>query len=266
MQACPDDKHAAMAPVRILTWNILRSDLLRLYSWPWLLRRTALKRALQTHDFDVLCVQEEHPVQRGQLQQWLPGFTVIGDFAQQHGEAIEANGIYFSQARFTAIASGTLRIPVAATHGPLERTATWVQLCCRESRQTFVVANCHFGHSRGGREHDREALCAELARCGAGLPLVLLGDFNCGPADPLFAAFAGLGLARIPQLQPDRAPRTLNLFGLPLWSIDAVLTRELRARSLSVVRGWRGPVVASDHFGLLAEVECPEAPDLTGQK
>lgn len=241
-----------MDELRLLTWNLLRHDGYRPYAWPAMLRREALIRGLPTICCDLACFQEVSPACLRLLARLLPDFAWHPGRAPSPSSRLEeALPIAWRRERFSALGHDSFRLGPCATteRGRFEppRPCSWLRLQDRDGTR-LLVANLHFAHEAERRRRDARILARRLCQLAGQDPVLVAGDFNSQPDDPIFSILAEHGLQRMPQ-----RPRSLNLFGLPLLAIDAVLASSpWRCSRVDRISGRAGPIFASDHFGLLA--------------
>lgn len=117
------------------------------------------------------------------------------------------------------------------------------------------VLNTHFGLTNSQRTRQAR-LVAELSR-QAGEPLILLGDFNAVPEDPVLDPLRAVLHDAAAELSP--AERVSFPLPAPGVAIDHVfLSRCLKAHSIRVAREAAG---ASDHWPVVLELEPASAAD-----
>lgn len=91
-------------------------------------------------------------------------------------------------------------------------------------------------------------------RAAPGVPVVLTGDFNTGPASPPHALLgAVLADARDAAAKPLGPMATFHGFkGVPDHRIDWILTRGFAVRGYRTIDAHRGALYPSDHFPVVA--------------
>jgi endonuclease/exonuclease/phosphatase family metal-dependent hydrolase len=87
----------------------------------------------------------------------------------------------------------------------ITRVASWGKLRDTKTNELFLVINTHFDHiGKEARRKSAELLKLKASELGAGLPVIITGDFNCTRKDPPYAAIVkGEGINLI-----DTAPFT----------------------------------------------------------
>lgn len=167
----------ADCPVRftVMTYNIWASA-------RWAEREQPLRRFLELHRPDILCLQELRPATRAVIDQVLAGHQRVEDPFE--GWIREGN-IYFNRELFSEAAHG------AEDVGILEeaRRLFWVRLACRfAAGRTLVVSTAHFtwtGHEiekNGGpspRYRQAQRTVGALNSVAPDpQPLLFMGDLN----------------------------------------------------------------------------------------
>lgn len=240
-----------MAPLRLLSWNLLRDDIYRPYAWPAMMRRPALVACWSQLDFDLGCIQESSPGCLRLLRRLRPELG----WQMAHTGRAELLAIAYRRDRFQRLEGGAFPlclarpadVPEADWPEEMPRGCAWLRLRDRLGGEV-VVADVHLAHSVASRRCDAAVLGARLQAVAAGAPVALAGDFNAGPEDEVFAVLARFGLTRMPQ-----RPRSLQLLGLPLLPIDAVVTdAALQVDAVERHSGRAGMIHASDHAALVA--------------
>lgn len=128
--------------------------------------------------------------------------TMLGDvgapWRNQHGE-----GLCYRRDRFDETDRGRFWIsPTPAVAGSVlhpnhwgPRITAWVKLRYRTGGRELLFASTHLDTHPGCLEPSARIIAAELARLGAGLPMVLGGDFNSLAGGPAWREFMANGWA-----------------------------------------------------------------------
>ena len=200
---------AACAPVRtpaddptaieVMTFNI-RYGTADDGANSWRFRRELVFDVIREHQPDLLGVQEALRGQLDEIGTAVPGYTEIGVGRDDGRTAGEYSAILFRHGRFEPLDSGTFwfsdtpDVPGSMSWGNrITRIATWARLRDATTGGTFVVYNLHFDHeSQPSRERSAELLAARLARQD-GEPVIVMGDFNSGEANPAYRFLTGAG-------------------------------------------------------------------------
>jgi endonuclease/exonuclease/phosphatase family metal-dependent hydrolase len=177
-------------PIGVATYNIR-------YANPrdgkdiWPDRKEAVAKFLSQRS--VFGLQEATAPQIKDLTSRLPDHDWYGVGREDGKERGEAVPIFYRRDRFSVQSKETIWLSktpdVIGSKGwdaALPRTMTWMVLVDRESSQKLLVANTHFDH-RGeeARLESAKLVNRFLAEKGKGMPIILMGDFNCLPdSDP----------------------------------------------------------------------------------
>lgn len=166
----------------------------------WSLREPRLLAAVRAADADVLGVQECVDVQLASLSAAFPRYGWSGE--PRGGPDVsgqERCTIFWRQDRLQLLTSGTRwlsptpELPVSVGwDAALPRIFTWVRLRGREESDhtpPWLIVNAHFDHvGKNARQHSARAIrawCAEHRRETPSLRVVVMGDFNAPPGDPV---------------------------------------------------------------------------------
>lgn len=275
--ACAAQPHApprgqpnpANAPIRAMTFNI-RLDTASdgANAWP---NRSALVVGLIRHEApDVLGMQEVLLGQKRELEAALPGYAMVGVARDDGEEAGEFSPLAYRRERFGLVDSGTFWLsptpdrPAKAWDAALPRIATWAILAQPDTDMRLRVLNTHFDHVGEAARANSAAQIAHWVASGpgAGLPTIVLGDFNADPTSEPYrrlADTAASGLAdarRISRTAPYGPLGTFTGFDIGRGAgspIDHIfVSEELAVESHAVITQHWGGRLPSDHYPVLA--------------
>lgn len=260
-------------PVRVMTFNV-RYGTAKDGSNRWELRREQLLDVIRDFDPDVLGVQEALREQVDAIAEALPGHAAIGVGRDADGGG-EYSVVFYRRGRFDVQDAETVWLsdrpdePGSRTWGnDLPRICTGVRLVERVDGQRFTVFNTHWDHlSQPARVRSGELMAERIAaRCAAGEPVLVTGDFNAAEDNPAIAT-----LTRREQLVRDtflvlhadeQSAGTFHGFSgtAGAGKIDAIFaTPEWRIEEAEIVRASRDGRFPSDHFPVTAVVDWPAA-------
>lgn len=162
------------------------------HAWPN--RKERVASTIQFYRSDILGVQEALHGQLVDLDSLLAGYNRIGvgrDDGRQQGEY---TAILYREDRFRVESSGTFWLSktpdVVASKdwdAAITRIATWARLKDLESDKFLFVMNTHFDHiGQEARENSADLLLNKLAELAADDPVILMGDFNVTPDNPVY--------------------------------------------------------------------------------
>lgn len=167
-------------------------------AWPH--RRALLLRVVADHDPAVLGLQEALRYQVDEIRAAMdePG-EVVGVGRDDGAEAGEYSAILYDRGRLALLDQGTFwlsdtpTVPGSTSWGNrIPRIATWARFRDAAADLTFYVVNTHWDHeSQNARERSARAILDWIADHAPGQPLLLMGDFNAGEANPAFTALLG---------------------------------------------------------------------------
>jgi len=207
--ACAPAASPAADPgaIRVMTFNIRYGTAEDgANSWPF--RRNLVFDVVRGFHPDLLGVQEALRAQLDELGAAVPGYSEIGVGRDDGKTAGEYSAILFRQGRFAPLESGTFWFsdtpdaPGSMSWGNrITRIATWARLRDATTGRTFVVYNLHLDHeSQPSRERSAELLANRLRQHGEE-PVIVMGDFNSGEANPAYRFLTGAG-----ELSPQAVP------------------------------------------------------------
>ncbi|MFQ3587906.1 MAG: endonuclease/exonuclease/phosphatase family protein, partial [Fimbriimonadaceae bacterium] len=236
-------------------------------SWPR--RRPRVAALLEHLRPDILGVQEAYAFQVEFLLEVLPGCWLEGVGRDDGGRAGEWSAVFGRSDRFSRAAGGTFWFSdtpdVPGSLGPgarCTRTATWARLRDEATGTGFLVVNQHWDHESGpARMQAGRILSDRLPELADGLPVVVMGDFNCGEDDPAVRQLAAAGLRNaFREASPDDPGDSFHAFsGKPVpGMIDQILVGpEWGIVGAGMERGQFAGGWPSDHFPVWADLVSP---------
>ena len=260
------------AELRAMTFNI-RLDLASdgANAWP---NRKEMVAALIRHEApDLVGMQEVLLHQKKDLEAALPNYAFVGVARDDGAEKGEFSPLAYRRDRFALLQSGTFWLsptpsrPGKGWDAAYPRIATWAVLREPTHGGRFAVLNTHFDHLGQEARANSAAMVAywAKARVAAGLPVIVLGDFNAPPSSaPMLrlndVSRSSLRLARaISGAPPYGPPGTFNAFKIDADApepIDHILVSSPFAvrRFATVTQHWGGRL-PSDHYPVVADLE-----------
>lgn len=241
----------------------------------WPNRRAMVIETIRGYEPAVLGVQEAVRFQLDELRAALPSLAEVGVGRDDGAEAGEHAAILYDRSRFGLLDHGTFwlsdtpAVPGSMTWGNrFPRVVTWARLRDDAAESAFVVLNTHWDHeSQVARERSAVQVLDWIGANAGDRPVVLMGDFNAGEANPAFRSLLdpadrGVRLREtFRAVHPDASPiGTYHAFtGDPGGEkIDAILAspgwRVVDAAILRIRADGRYP---SDHFPVTATLEWP---------
>ncbi|MBD9470966.1 endonuclease/exonuclease/phosphatase family protein [Pseudoxanthomonas sp. PXM01] len=258
---------AADTPLRIMSFNIrlpVESDGVDY----WETRKPLAVRMLQEQQPDVIGMQELVKMQADYLAKALPQYAWFGRGRDADGGG-EHMGVFYRKDRLKVVESGdfwlsdTPDVPGSITWQHLyPRMVTWALFEQRRDGKRFYLFNTHLPYrdqDEAARVKGATAIAARLATLPAGVPVVLIGDFNTAPDSEVHAV-----LARTLQDAWTTAPRvegsdaTFHGFtGKADKRIDWIFVKGAQPESIASVTTRWDQRYPSDHFPLVVALRLP---------
>ena len=159
-------------------------------AWPH--RQAQVIGVIQSHDPDILGVQEALDFQLKEIETGLPEYGRVGAGREDGARQGEFSAILYRRSRFEVREQGTFwfsptpEVPGSTGWGNnITRICSWARLYDRESSRSFYVYNLHLDHeSSPSRERSAEVLARRISERGNQDPVLVLGDFNAGEDQP----------------------------------------------------------------------------------
>jgi endonuclease/exonuclease/phosphatase family metal-dependent hydrolase len=235
----------------------------------WDFRKEAVAKVVRECRPDVMGVQEALAFQLEYLADELPEYAWFGTDRDATGKG-EHTAVYYRRDRVEFIDGGTFwlsetpEVPASKSWGSHHnRTATWLRLRHRDSGREFVVCNTHLDNgSAEARLGGARLIVARAREQWAGLPLLVMGDFNSqGEHSEVWQALTeSLRDTRLSAKEVAGPESTFTGFEpkeeRPNRRIDWILASpEWRAKSCRTVTLQPHGRPPSDHRPVLAELE-----------
>ena len=149
----------------------------------WNDRKADLAAFLRRLDMDVFGMQEAHENQVADLGAALPEWTIVNDFDV-------TTAVAYRSARFDLVKKGvfwlseTPDVPRSLGWGAQNiRPCLWMILADKATGRRFCFINTHTDHrSALARIEGTKLIMERMKTFSEGLPIVFVGDHNCGPA------------------------------------------------------------------------------------
>lgn len=159
----------------------------------WEYRRPASIAMLLEQMPDIFGLQEALDFQVDYLQDNLPGYANVGVGRDDGVAKGERMAIFYNTERVELLDWGTYwlsetpDVPSKGWDAAYPRCATWSKMRLKDSGKEFFYVNTHLDHQ--GAESQRKGLdmiVSKIAQMNPdGLPMVLTGDFNVEPENPV---------------------------------------------------------------------------------
>ncbi|HEX9615552.1 MAG TPA: endonuclease/exonuclease/phosphatase family protein, partial [Bacteroidota bacterium] len=189
--AHPYEDSAQSACLKVMTFNI------RYGTAPdgdnsWIRRRGLTAAVIREHSPDVIGLQEALRFQIDELREEFPEYSELGVGRDDGQGAGEYSAILYRTSELWPDTGGTFWFsdtPFLAgsmTWGNrYPRVCTWAIFTERTTENSVAVFNLHWDHeSQTSRQRSAELLIRAVNESAAGVPLVVMGDFNAGEQNP----------------------------------------------------------------------------------
>lgn len=232
----------------------------------WEARRDIAAAAIRRERPDVIGTQELHKRQGDDLIARLPGYDWFG-IDRRGGHADEHMGVLYNRRTLRLVESGqfwlsdTPDVPGSISwNHPYPRMVTWAIFERTKDKRRFRFLDTHLPYraeDEAARTKGAAMIVGRLATLpGADLPTVLTGDFNTTPDSEAYrvltAALVDTRLAAPRRNGPEKTFH--NYTGTPDRRIDWILATGFTVRAARTLTDHRGPVWASDHFPVVADL------------
>jgi endonuclease/exonuclease/phosphatase family metal-dependent hydrolase len=252
----------------LMTFNIRYAHTTPPDLWPD--RRPVVREMLESLRPDIIGTQEGLYGQLRDMEDDLPDYGWIG-LGRDGGSRGEFMAIYYLRERFAPVEydhfwlSDTPDVIGSRSWGNrINRMVTWVRFRERSSGCEFYVINTHFDHeSQPSRERSAGLLLERAGQLDPSKPILLLGDFNAAPDNPVYPmltaseAFrdtwsaAGHGEPEIGTFHGFRGIEAARGRGRIDWILKRGAVTTLSSEIVTFARGTQFP---SDHFPVVARV------------
>jgi endonuclease/exonuclease/phosphatase family metal-dependent hydrolase len=212
--------------------------------------------AVTTFEVDIPAVVEElYAVYPAELEA-----SVVED-GKKKGETM---AIFYNTRKVRLLDWGTYWLsetpdkPSRGWDADCKRTATWTLMEMKDSGRKFFYVNTHLDH-RGdiAQQKGLELIVERIAAMNPeGLPMILTGDFNVKPEDPVLGGLNAKMLdARKTALKTD-SRATFNAWGKSASIIDYIYYSGFTecAEYETIVRQYKGVLYISDHYPIVSRL------------
>ncbi|HOZ46829.1 MAG TPA: endonuclease/exonuclease/phosphatase family protein [Candidatus Hydrogenedentes bacterium] len=194
---CSGNTPCASGPIRVMTYNILCSICVNPDYDSWWVRLPHLREMLAQYAPDIAGLQE--------LSSVYSVVDVLAD-APEYGVLTYAPGvltyadatIIYRRDRFEVVESGHYwlsELPCSFPSGDLGskmmRYVNWAHMRERNTGFQFLFISTHFDADKANRQKSAHVLTEWLAPLVGHVPMIVVGDFNCGPDSVGYATLQG---------------------------------------------------------------------------
>ena len=230
----------------------------------WQNRAKASPAMIKDYAPDVFGVQEALAVQLEYLDEKLPQYSFVGVGREDGKKKGETMAIFYNTRKVRLLDWGTYWLsetpdkPSRGWDADCKMTATWTLMEMKDSGRKFFYVNTHLDH-RGdiAQQKGLELIVERIAAMNPeGLPMILTGDFNVTPGDPVLGGLNAKMLdARKTALKTD-SRATFNAWGKSASIIDYIYYSGFTecAEYETIVRQYKGVLYISDHYPIVSRL------------
>ena len=230
----------------------------------WQNRAKASPAMIRDYAPDVFGVQEALAVQLEYLDDKLPHYSFVGVGREDGKKKGETMAIFYNTRKVRLLDWGTYWLsetpdkPSRGWDADCKRTATWTLMEMKDSGRKFFYVNTHLDH-RGdvAQQKGLELIVERIAAMNPEeLPMILTGDFNVTPEDPVLGGLNTRMLdARKTALKTD-SRATFNAWGKSASIIDYIYYSGFTecAEYETIVRQYKGVLYISDHYPIVSRL------------
>lgn len=187
----PQPCAAQQSDIKVMSFNIRYDnpgDASRGEGWDT--RRDAVANLIIESNADIVGTQEVLSHQYSDLKQRLKNYEVVGCGRDDGKKAGEYEALWFRTDKFEKIDTGNFWLSetpeIAGSlgwDGACVRMASWALLRHKESGKKILAINTHLDHVGAvARREGVNLILEKLKTLAPGIPAVVTGDFNSGPA------------------------------------------------------------------------------------
>ena len=257
-------KKTASDEVKVISYNI---RLINSKDGPneWKYRAEASPAMIKDYAPDIFGVQEALAAQLKYLQKALPKYECIGVGREDGVSKGEHMSIFYNTKTVELLDWGTYWLsetpeePSKGWDAACKRTATWSRLRMKDSGKEFFYVNTHLDHR--GKEAQQKGLDLIVKRIAAmnpdGLPMILTGDFNVEPKNPVLTELNAKMLSAKATAEKTDRRATFNGWGERALVIDYIYYSGFSAcpEYETIVRQYKGVPYISDHYPIVARLK-----------
>lgn len=232
----------------------------------WQYRYPASAMMIDDQKPDIFGIQEAYDYQFKYLKEYCEDYDGVGvgreDGKLKGKKSGEIMAIFYNKKTVSLLKWGTFWLsetpekPSRGWDGACTRTATWALMKDKRNGQKFYYVNTHLDHV--GRQAQENGLKLIVERIGSinpeGYPMVLTGDFNVTPEDPVLEGLNELMKSARATAAVTDNDRTYNGWGKASTVIDHIYYKGFS--SCPVFEAVRKPYMErtfiSDHFPVKA--------------
>lgn len=231
----------------------------------WPRRAAATPAMIKDYAPDIFGLQEAEPGHLEYLAKHLPKYASVGVGREDGKSKGEHMSIYYNTKTVELLEWGTYwlsetpDVPSKGWDAACKRTATWALLKMKDSGKKFFYVNTHLDHR--GKTAQQKGLDLIVTRIAAmnpeGLPMILTGDFNVEPTNPVLNELNTKMLDAKKTAKKTDARATFNGWGSRALVIDFIYYSGFDScpEYETIVRQYKDVPYISDHYPIVARLK-----------
>lgn len=232
----------------------------------WSKRQDKVFELLKREDPAIIGLQEALQSQIKDILNNLKEYDYIGVGRDDGKTQGEYSPILFKKSLYKIIEQNTFWLSETPTiagskdwDAAITRIATWARVKEKKSGKSFIVINTHFDHiGTVARKNSAAILKSKAAEISKGLPVIIMGDFNCTRDDAPYQVLMEQKEPILTDPAPPDAPGTFCTFqvdSIPCVAIDYIFfTKEWNSQDYHVITDNDGKNYPSDHLPVTVQL------------
>jgi endonuclease/exonuclease/phosphatase family metal-dependent hydrolase len=254
--------------LRVMTFNLRFGNPVGAHNW--LERRPVTAALLKDANPDVFGTQEGLIQQLKDMQHDLgDDYTWVGVARNDGKEVGEHAAVFYRKSRLELLEEHDFwlsdtpeKVGSKSWGNNIVRITTWVRFKDRKTNKEFYFWNTHFDHqSEPSRQKSAVLMVDRINALKTDLPVIVTGDFNCGPKSVAHKTFTEAGFSDTwDTAHENRGPKIATFHGYGDVKpngprIDWILTRgPIEADSIAIDTFEQNGKRASDHFPVYCDL------------
>ena len=254
------DAPAAEFELSVMSFNVRYPAAADTGEKAWSNRKKGVFAMIDAKKPMLIGLQECYLSQRDAILKACDNYLAYGVGRDDGNTKGESTSILYDKNLFSLKEYGTFWLsetptkPSTGWGATIKRTTTWVKLELKSNGRQFYFVNTHLDHqSAKAKEEGLKLIQKKIDEMnGAGLPVVLTGDFNESTTSTIFKNLS-LKDARVEAKLTDNFA-TSNGWGEKSQLIDHIFYGDLDVLSFETIRDrWEGYTYISDHYPVMAK-------------
>ena len=230
----------------------------------WKYRAVASPAMIKDYAPDVFGVQEAVFEQLEYLDEKLPNYSFVGVGREDGKQKGETMAIFYNVKKVKLLDWGTYwlsetpDVPSKGWDAACKRTATWTLMEMKDSGKKFFYVNTHLDHvGVSAQQKGLDLIVSRIAEMNPdGLPMILTGDFNVEPKNPVLTELNTKMLNAKFTAEKTDSRATFNGWGERAIVIDYIYYAGFSAcpEYETIVRQYKNVPYISDHYPIVAKL------------